>query len=172
MLTGVSVGLAAGTATTYLIELRVRDDPNASVVRARTIGTSVNVGALGVGPLVVGALAQWTGRPPSLPYVAFVVLGAIALLGLAATPETGAPSRHATATLAEAGIPVAAAAATIAAFSESDSSPACPSSSWPRRFTRPRPPVWSDAGSWSFAQGWCPSWRRQGCGHRMCSRSA
>jgi hypothetical protein len=36
------------------------------VVRARTIGTSMNVGALGVGPLVVGALAQWTGRPLSL----------------------------------------------------------------------------------------------------------
>jgi len=119
VLTGVSVGLAAGTATTYLIELRVRDDPNASVVRARTIGTSVNVGALGVGPLVAGVLAQWTGRPLSLPYVTFVVLGAIALLGLAGTPETGSPSRHATATLAVAGIPVPAAAATIAAFSAS-----------------------------------------------------
>ena len=36
VMTGVSVGLAAGTAVTYLIELRLRDDPNASVVRART----------------------------------------------------------------------------------------------------------------------------------------
>jgi len=116
VLTGVSVGLAAGTATTYLIELRLRDDPNASVVRARTIGTSVNVGALGVGPLVAGVVAEWTGRPLSLPYVVFVALGALALLGLAATPETGAPSRHAPATLAVAGIPAPAAAATIAAF--------------------------------------------------------
>jgi predicted MFS family arabinose efflux permease len=117
VLTGVAVGLAAGTATAYLIELRVRDDPDASVVRARTIGTSVNVGALGIGPLVSGVLAQWTGRPLSLPYVVFVALGAIALVGLAAAPETGAPSRHASATLAVAGIPVPAAAATIAAFS-------------------------------------------------------
>jgi MFS family permease len=116
VLTGVSVGLAAGTATTYLIELRLRDDPNASVIRARTIGTSVNVGALGVGPLVAGVLAEWTGRPLSLPYVVFVALGALALLGLAATPETGAPTRHAPATLAVAGIPAPAAAATIAAF--------------------------------------------------------
>src|ERR1700740_17181 len=46
VLTGVAVGLAAGTATAYLIELRVRDDPNGSV-GARTIGTAVNVGALG-----------------------------------------------------------------------------------------------------------------------------
>ena len=45
LLTGVSVGLAAGTAITYLIELRLRADPKASIVRARTIGTSVNVGA-------------------------------------------------------------------------------------------------------------------------------
>ena len=59
LLTGVAVGLAAGTAITYLIELRLRADPNASVVRARTIGTSVNVGALGVGPLIAGCLAQW-----------------------------------------------------------------------------------------------------------------
>jgi hypothetical protein len=117
VLTGVSVGLAAGTATTYLIELRLRDDPNASVVRARTIGTSVNVGALGVGPLVAGVLAQWTGRPLSLPYVVWSVLGAIALVGLTAVPETGAPSRRAAATLAVAGIPVPAAAATIAAYS-------------------------------------------------------
>ena len=117
VLTGVSVGLAAGTATAYLIELRLRDDPNASVLRARTIGTSVNVGALGVGPLVAGVLAQWTGRPLSLPYVVFIALGALALVRLAAAPETGAPNRHATATLAVAGIPVPAAAATIAAFS-------------------------------------------------------
>jgi MFS family permease len=47
LLTGVAIGLAAGTAIVYLIELRVRADPKASVVRARTIGTSVNVGALG-----------------------------------------------------------------------------------------------------------------------------
>jgi MFS family permease len=59
LLTGVAVGLAAGTAITYLIELRLRADPNASVVRARTIGTSVNVGALGVGPLIAGCLAEW-----------------------------------------------------------------------------------------------------------------
>jgi MFS family permease len=67
VITGVSVGLAAGTATTYLIELRLQDDPNASVVRARTIGTSVNIGALGVGPLVAGVLAEWTSMPLTLP---------------------------------------------------------------------------------------------------------
>jgi MFS family permease len=37
VVTGVSVGLAAGTAITYLVELRLRADPKASAVRARTI---------------------------------------------------------------------------------------------------------------------------------------
>jgi MFS family permease len=67
VISGVSVGLAAGTATAYLVELRLRDDPNASVVRARTIGTSVNIGALGVGPLVAGVLAEWTSLALTLP---------------------------------------------------------------------------------------------------------
>src|SRR5579871_1493472 len=91
LLTGVAVGLAAGTAITYLIELRVRAEPNASPARARNIGTSVNVGALGVGPLVAGCLAQWAELPLTLPYLVFVALGAIALIGLATAPETGTP---------------------------------------------------------------------------------
>ena len=47
LVTGVPVGLAAGAAITYLVELRLRADPKASVVQARTIGTSVTIGALG-----------------------------------------------------------------------------------------------------------------------------
>jgi hypothetical protein len=54
-ITGASVRLAAGTAIAYLVELRLRADPKASVVRSRTIGTSVTIGALGVGP-IAGAL--------------------------------------------------------------------------------------------------------------------
>ena len=91
LVTGVSVGLAAGTAITYLIELRLRADPKASPVRARTIGTSVTVGALGVGPLIAGCLAQWVTQPLTVPYLVFIALGAIALIGLRAAPETGAP---------------------------------------------------------------------------------
>src|SRR6266516_7523373 len=92
LLTGFAVGLAAGTAITYLIELRLRADPNASPGIARTIGTSVNVGALGVGPLVAGCLASWARRPLTLPYLVWIALGAVALVGLAAAPETGAPA--------------------------------------------------------------------------------
>jgi MFS family permease len=138
LITGVSVGLAAGTAITYLIELRLRADPKASAVRARTIGTSVTVGALGIGPLVAGCLAQWVTQPLTVSYLVFVALGAVALAGLRAAPETGTPAPRAAAARAavpgaavpgaaaegqpagprrKVRLPVPAAAGTLAAFS-------------------------------------------------------
>jgi hypothetical protein len=92
LITGVAVGLAAGTAITYLIELRVRANPNASPIRARNIGTAVTVGGLGVGPLIAGCLAEWVKHPLTLPYLLFVALGAVALIGVATAPETGTPA--------------------------------------------------------------------------------
>jgi MFS family permease len=123
LITGVAVGLVAGTAITYLIELRVREDPNASPIRARNIGTAVNVGALGIGPLVAGCLAQWVTSPLTLPYLLFVALGAIALIGLAGAPETDTPAPPAPAesqaSSSSRSVKVLApgAAATLAAFS-------------------------------------------------------
>ena len=123
LLTGVAVGLAAGVAIPYLIELRLRADPNASAARARNIGTAINVGALGIGPLVAGFLAQWATQPLTLSYLLFAGLGAVALIGVAAAPETAAPAPRAAAQSRPAGprgkvrLPVPAAAATITAFS-------------------------------------------------------
>jgi hypothetical protein len=123
LITGVAVGLVAGTAITYLIELRVRDDPDASPIRARNIGTAVNVGALGIGPLIAGCLAQWVRLPLTLPDLLFVALGALALIGVAFAPETGtrapAASAHSQATGPSRSVRILApgAAATLAAFS-------------------------------------------------------
>jgi Sugar (and other) transporter len=114
LLTGVSVGLAAGTAITYLIELRLRADPHASVGPARTIGTSVNVGALGIGPLVAGCLAAWARQPLTLPYLVWIVLGAVAFVGLTTAPETAAPAANRAPFSVR--LPVPAGAATLAAF--------------------------------------------------------
>ena len=114
LLTGVSVGLAAGTAITYLIELRLRADPAASPGLARTIGTSVNVGALGIGPLVAGFLATWARHPLTLPYLVWIALGAVALVGLATAPETGAPAPNRAPFSVR--LPLPAGAATLAAF--------------------------------------------------------
>lgn len=121
-ITGVAVGLVAGTAITYLIELRVREDPNASVIRARNIGTAVNVGALGIGPLIAGGLAEWVRLPLTLPYLLWVALGAVALIGLATAPETGPPATaapagsHASGSSTSVKLLLPAALATLAAF--------------------------------------------------------
>ena len=114
LITGFAVGLAAGTAITYLIELRHREDPSGSPVVAQTIGTSVNVGALGIGPLVAGCLAAWVAHPLTVPYLVWIALGAVALLGLVAAPETGAPA--ASRRPFSVRIPAPAGAATMAAF--------------------------------------------------------
>jgi MFS family permease len=126
-LTGLAVGLASGTAITYLIELRLRADPNASAARAQVIGTCVTIGGLGIGPLIAGCLAQWAGQPLVVPYLVFAALGAVALAGLLAAPETGTPAARvptAPGTTASASarsrrkarLPVPAAAGTLAAF--------------------------------------------------------
>jgi hypothetical protein len=121
-ITGVAVGLAAGTAITYLIELRARENPNASLIRARNIGTAVNVGALGIGPLIAGFLAEWVKHPLTLPYLLFVALGAIALIGVATAPETGTPApaaaarNRASASSRSVRVLVPGALATLAAF--------------------------------------------------------
>ena len=123
LITGVAVGLAAGTAITYLIELRVREDPNASVIRARNIGTAVNVGALGIGPLVAGCLAEWARQPLTLPYLALdrARSGRAGRPGRRARdrqPGSGGAGREPGARLVRSvRLPVPAALATLAAFS-------------------------------------------------------
>jgi MFS family permease len=92
LVTGVAVGLAAGTAIAYLIELRVLEDPGGSPVAARNVGTAVNVGALGIGPLVAGALAEWVRSPLLIPYLLVIALGAVALVGLVGVAETAPPA--------------------------------------------------------------------------------
>ena len=125
LLTGVGAGLAAGTAIAYMIELRLRADPQASVVRARTIGTSITVGALGVGPLIGGCLAEWASWPLTLPYVVFLGLGAVGAAALWFVPETGTTRSRPATTATPAGgarparLPVPAAAGTLAAFAAS-----------------------------------------------------
>jgi MFS family permease len=119
-ITGVAVGLAAGTAITYLIELRLRANPKASIGPAQTIGTSVTVGGLGIGALIGGLLAQWGKLQLTLPYLVFIGLGAVALGGLWFVPETGTLSTSATVKptgARSARLPIPAAAGTLAAFS-------------------------------------------------------
>jgi hypothetical protein len=119
----VAIGLATGVAIPCLIELWLRADPNAPRSVPGNIGTAANMGALGIGPLLAGFLAQWVMQPLTLPYLLFAALGAVALIGVAAAPETGAPAPRAATESRPTGppravrLPVPTAAAAIAAFS-------------------------------------------------------
>lgn len=85
---GLSVGVVAATATAWLTELHVAARPGASPQRAQLIATGVNLGGLGLGPLISGALAQWAGSPLTVPYVVLLVALALAVVVVALTPET------------------------------------------------------------------------------------
>jgi hypothetical protein len=88
VINGLSVGVVAATATAYLAELHAHGRPGAPPRHAQLIATGVNLGGLGIGPLVSGFLAQWAGAPLTVSYVVFLValVGAVALVALA--PET------------------------------------------------------------------------------------
>jgi Major Facilitator Superfamily len=88
VLAGMSIGLAASTATAYLAELHARHRPEASGTRAQLTATTVNMGGLGVGALVAGLLAQWIGHPLTVPYVVFLIAAALAVVAVAVSPET------------------------------------------------------------------------------------
>jgi hypothetical protein len=74
------------------------------------------------GPLIAGCLAQWAPQPLTVTYLVFLALGVVALAGLWAVPETGAPAPPAAVTDQLSGarrkvrLPVPAAAATLTAF--------------------------------------------------------
>ena len=88
VISGLSVGLTTATATAYLAELHLRAHPGATRRRAQVMAIAVNLGGIGVGPLIAGLLAQFAPAPLVLPYVVVgLTLAALAVLVLA-TPET------------------------------------------------------------------------------------
>jgi MFS family permease len=86
---GLSVGVVTATATAWLAELHAAGRPDAPPQRAQLIATAVNIGGLGVGPLVSGFLAQWAGgNSLTVPYLVFLVALVVALAVVALAPET------------------------------------------------------------------------------------
>ncbi|HEY6758826.1 MAG TPA: MFS transporter [Baekduia sp.] len=85
---GLSVGVVAATATAYLAELHATSRPDASPRRAQLVATGVNLGGLGLGPLIAGVLAQWVSSPLTVPYLVFIAALLVALVALVFTPET------------------------------------------------------------------------------------
>lgn len=90
LLSGLSAGAFAGTATATLIDLA----PGGRRDRAGAIAVAVTFGGLGLGPLVAGALAQTGVLPLRLPYWVHLGLLAPAVLAVLAAPETVSRSSH------------------------------------------------------------------------------
>lgn len=84
VLSGISAGLATGTATVMVIELA----PDYRRGVATLIATAVNMGGLGLGPLLSGILAQYAPWPLHLVFLVHLALLAIAAAGLLKTRET------------------------------------------------------------------------------------
>jgi MFS family permease len=89
VLSGLGVGAVTATATAWLAELRGTDDR-----RAQTVAASANLGGLGLGGLISGALAQWTSPALSIPFATMTGALLLACLVLLAAPETRGSQPH------------------------------------------------------------------------------
>ncbi|RNI22247.1 MFS transporter [Flexivirga caeni] len=88
VLCGLSVGLTASTATTYLTELHAAHRPPHLRHRAQLLASNITLGGLGLGALVVGLLAQYAPHPLTIPYVVMLAAFAISAVGLIFSAET------------------------------------------------------------------------------------
>jgi MFS family permease len=77
VLSGLAIGIGAGTGTAWLAELIAEESKS----RATVIATSANFAGLGVGALVAGLIAEYTRWPLQLPFIVqLVTLLAVAAL--------------------------------------------------------------------------------------------
>jgi MFS family permease len=84
VLSGLSAGLFTGTGTATLVDLASERHPG----RGSLVATLVNMGGLGLGPLLAGVLAQYGTAPLRVTYVVDLVLLAPACVGVLLLPET------------------------------------------------------------------------------------
>ncbi|WP_222060171.1 MFS transporter [Rhodococcoides fascians] len=95
--TGLGVGILTATATAYLYELHARHRPHQPSHRFDSVSTLANIGGLGVGPLIVGTLSEWTETPLHAPFVVFAIALVAVTVAVIIVPETTVvPSRRVT----------------------------------------------------------------------------
>jgi MFS family permease len=90
LLSGLSAGAFAGVATAFLLDLAPADKRST----AAGIAVAVNLGGLGVGTLLSGAIAEVADAPLRVPYWTHLGLLAPALLGVLLAPETVEVKKH------------------------------------------------------------------------------
>ena len=83
MLSGFSIGLAAGAGTAWIAELDADDR-----TRATLVAVGSNFAGLAVGPLISGLLVQYGPRPLQLPFLIYIGVVAITAVFIARSPET------------------------------------------------------------------------------------
>ena len=86
ILSGLAIGIGAGTGTAWLAELIGEESKS----RATVIATSANFTGLGIGALLAGLLAEYAPWPLQLPYVVYLV----ALVAIAALLWANSPAWH------------------------------------------------------------------------------
>jgi MFS family permease len=84
LLSGLSAGVFTGTATAALSDL-AGDNRK---VQASLIAALANIGGLGLGPLVAGALAKYVDAPLTTPYAIHLALAMVAAIAVGLIPET------------------------------------------------------------------------------------
>lgn len=85
VISGLSAGIFTGTATATIVDLA--PDPK----RAGLVAAAVNMGGLGAGPLLAGAVSQYLPLPLVMPFVVQAALVVLALLALVFVPEPVRP---------------------------------------------------------------------------------
>jgi len=68
ILSGLAIGIGAGTGTAWLAELIAEENKS----RATVTATSANFVGLGVGALMSGVLADWVSSPLRLPFIVYL----------------------------------------------------------------------------------------------------
>ncbi|PEG41243.1 MFS transporter [Mycolicibacterium agri] len=99
VLSGLSAGLFAGTATAAVIEAA----PPSWRGRASSVAAVSNVGALGIGPLLSGLLVEYAPEPLRLSFAVHIVLAVLAAVAVAIAPETS--PRHGRITVQRISVP-------------------------------------------------------------------
>jgi MFS family permease len=89
LLTGVSIGLMAATATAYLSDLYRQARPQVKrITLPGVIAGVASLGGLALGPVVVGAIAEVTANPLTVSYSVFGGVMLLFLIVTLAVPET------------------------------------------------------------------------------------
>jgi predicted MFS family arabinose efflux permease len=83
-ISGLSAGIFTATATVAVMELAPRAWPR----RAAFLATAVNMGGLGLGPIVAGLLVEYLPWPLRLAYGVHLALAALAVVVILRVPET------------------------------------------------------------------------------------